>query len=180
MRSCMQFREQDVLEHGLAVTRAFDTLLHALRTGDVPAGWRIPTWLMEEGARTLFLAKCLPAETLYWYQRYHDCGKPYCLVVDPDGRSHFPDHAEVSERVWLECGGSPAVGRLIGLDMAMHLANAEEMAELAKLPEAPSLFLTALAEVHANATMFGGFHSVSFKAKAKHLDRRGKQLRIAT
>ena len=179
MRTCMQFREQNVLEHGLAVTRAFDTLMQALRAGEVPDGWRIPAWLMADPVRKQFLDRCLPADVLYWYQRYHDCGKPYCQVFDADGRSHFPNHAAVSERVWQECGGDPEVGLLIGLDMAMHLASAEEMAALAKLPQATSLFLTALAEVHANAKMFGGFESTSFKAKAKHLDRRGKKLIIA-
>lgn len=176
MRTCMQFRDMNVLEHGLAVTRAFDTLMNALRTGETPAGWRIPAWLMAEPARSQFMRQCLPAETLYWYQRYHDCGKPYCLVRDAEGKSHFPDHAAVSERVWLACGGSTEVGQLIGLDMAMHLAGADDMAGLAKLPQAISLFLTALAEVHANAEMFGGFDSASFKAKAKHLDRRGRRL----
>lgn len=178
MRTCMQFRDQNVLEHGIAVTQAFNVLMQALHTGEAPDGWRIPAWLMAKSVREQFIERCLPADVLYWYQRYHDCGKPYCLVLDADGRSHFPDHAAVSERVWRECGGDPEVGQLIGLDMAIHLASAEEMAELAKLPQAPSLFLTALAEVHANAKMFGGFESTSFKAKAKHLDRRGKQLII--
>jgi hypothetical protein len=50
------------------------------------------------------------------------------------------------------------------------------MASLAALPEAASLYLTAVAEVHANAPMFGGFESTSFKSKMKHLDRRGKAL----
>jgi hypothetical protein len=26
----------------------------------------------------------------------HDCGKPYCITIDEDGRRHFPDHANVS------------------------------------------------------------------------------------
>jgi hypothetical protein len=175
MRGCMQFREQDVLEHGLAVAQTFRTLLSALTTGVAPDGWRLPDWLMDEPVRLDFLARCLPADLLYFYHRYHDCGKPYCHEVDADGRAHFPDHAATSERIWLECGGAPEIGRLIGLDMAMHTASAEEMTELIRLPEAPSLFLTALAEIHANALMFGGYGSTSFKAKAKHLARRGKQ-----
>jgi hypothetical protein len=175
MRGCMQFREQDVLEHGLAVTLAFAALRRALETGEVPEGWRLPDWLMTADARATFLSRCLPAETLYWYQRYHDCGKPHCREVGADGRVHFPNHAEVSERTWAGCGGAPEIGRLIQLDMAMHTASAEEMADFIKLPEAHSLFLTAMAEIHANAPMFGGFENSSFKAKAKHLDRRGKQ-----
>jgi hypothetical protein len=171
----MQFHAQDVLEHGLAVTETFAALRRALETGGAPVEWRLPDWLMTEPIRRGFLARCLPPETLYWYQRYHDCGKPYCRQVDEHGRAHFPDHAEVSERIWAACGGAPDIGRLIGLDMAMHIASADEMAQLIKLPEAPSLFLTALAEIHSNAPLFGGFESTSFKAKAKHLHRRGKQ-----
>jgi hypothetical protein len=175
MRGCMQFREQDVLEHGLAVAQSFNTLREALACGVAPVGWRIPDWLMTEPVCRDFLARCLPADTLYWYQRYHDCGKPICREVDADGRVHFPDHAATSERIWAECGGAPEIGRLIGLDMAMHTASAEEMAKLIELPDAPSLFLTALAEIHANAPLFGGFESTGFKAKTKHLERRGKQ-----
>ncbi|MBK3779831.1 hypothetical protein G3A43_06160 [Paraburkholderia aspalathi] len=176
MRGCRQFHAQDVLEHGLAVAETFGTLRRALETGASPQGWRLPAWLMAEPVRQDFLARCLPWETLYWYQRYHDCGKPFCREVDAEGRTHFPNHAAVSEGIWTECGGAPEIGRLIGLDMAIHTASAQEMAALSTLPEAPSLFLTALAEIHSNAPMFGGFESVSFKAKAKHLDRRGKQL----
>jgi hypothetical protein len=177
MRSCMQFGDMDVLEHGLAVTRAFSRLWLALEAGEIPEGWRVPSWLLAEPVRTRIMAQCAAPDVLYAYQKYHDCGKPFCRVVDEEGRTHFPDHAEVSAQVWRDCGGSENVGRLIRLDMAMHLASAEEMKELVLLPEASSLFLTALAEVHANAEMFGGLDSTSFKAKAKHLDRRGKQLR---
>jgi len=175
MRSCMQFRDQNVLEHGLAVADAFATLRAALEAGEAPEGWRIPAWLLDEPVRQDFLQRCAAPDTLYWYHRYHDCGKPLCRQVDAEGRSHYPGHAEVSARTWLDCGGAPEVGRLIGLDMAVHLATAEEMARLVELPEAHSLYLTALAEIHANAPMFGGFDSTSFKAKAKHLDRRGHQ-----
>jgi hypothetical protein len=176
MRACYQFREQDVLEHGLAVTRAFAELRQALETGTQPEGWRLPSWLLEPMTRTRFLDALLPAEQLYWYQLFHDCGKPMCRTIDEEGRQHFPGHAEASERQWLECGGSPEIGRLIRLDMAMHTASAEEMTLLCQIPDAASLYLTALAEIHANAPMFGGFDSTSFKMKAKHLDRRGKLL----
>lgn len=54
--------------------------------------------------------------------------------------------------------------------------SAEELEELAKRPEAVALLLSGLAAVHANAEMFGGLMSDSFKSKWKHLDRRGKAL----
>jgi hypothetical protein len=34
----------------------------------------------------------------------------------------------------------------------------------------------AMAEVHSNAQMFGGENSDSFKIKAKHLEKRGRQV----
>ena len=61
------------------------------------------------------------------------------------------------------------------LDMVVHTMSAAELDEFAARPEAPTL-LTGLAEVHANAEMFGGQESVSFKSKWKHLDRRGRAL----
>jgi len=42
------------------------------------------------------------------------------------------------------------------------------------MPEAAALLLTAIAEVHSNAEMFGGHDSDSFKAKIKRLDKRGR------
>lgn len=174
MRGCLQFGQMNVLEHGIAVEHAFDTLLMHLEQGSSPEGWRLPEWLLPNAA--CFLTRLLPREQLRLYQRYHDCGKPHCRTVDAEGRQHFPDHAEVSARTWLSHGGGEAIARLLALDMAFHTCSAEELSGLAALPEAASLYLTALAEVHANAQMFGGLESTSFKSKVKHLDRRGRAL----
>lgn len=174
MHTCMQFGTLSVLEHGRLVTEAFSTLREALATGNTPPGWRIPAWLLQNPEP--FLSRLHPAEVIYNYQLYHDCGKPFCRTVDANGKVHFPNHAEHSERAWLAAGGDALTGRLIGLDMAMHLASAEDMQRLAALPDAASLYLTAVAEVHANAEMFGGHCSASFLSKMKHLDRRGKAL----
>ena len=38
-----------------------------------------------------------------------------------------------------------------------------------------SLLLSGLAEVHSNASLFGGVDSTSFKIKWKQIDRRGRQ-----
>lgn len=170
----MQFKTLNVLDHGKQVTEAFSVLRAALAGEPAPEGWRIPAWLHENSAR--FTSRLLPDTVLYNYQLYHDCGKPLCRSTDAEGRTHFPGHAVHSEQAWLAAQGDAATGRLIGLDMAMHLASADEMVALAALPEAASLYLTAVAEVHANAPMFGGFESTSFKSKLKHLDRRGKAL----
>lgn len=103
-------------------------------------------------------------------------GKPFCRVVGEDGRQHFPDHAAVSARVYREAGGNEEVAQLIAQDMDVHLLKDEGVAEFAKRPHARALLLTGLAEVHANASMFGGIESTSFKIKFKHLQKRGNAI----
>ncbi len=66
--------------------------------------------------------------------------------------------------------------RLMGMDMDAHLLKADGIQEFADRPEAVTLLLTSLAEVHSNAAMFGGVDSDSFKIKAKHLEKRGRQV----
>jgi len=44
---------------------------------------------------------------------------------------------------------------------------------------APSLYLTAWAELEANSSMFGGHESTSYKIKKKRLIQQGKKLRSA-
>jgi hypothetical protein len=54
--------------------------------------------------------------------------------------------------------------------------KAEDVEDFCKDPKmACTLLLSALAEVHSNANMFGGIDSTSFKIKWKHLDKRGKK-----
>jgi len=165
-----------MLEHGEAVAAAFDILRATLEgTRPLPPDWTLPTWLTPEAGQ-LLLSKLPSKETLALYQRYHDCGKPYCRQIDADGRQHFPNHALVSKEVWLQHGGSLEIAELIGLDMCVHLLKAEDVPAFAEKPQASALILTALAEVYANAPMFGGTDSTSFKIKFKHIERRGRQL----
>lgn len=165
-----------MLEHGQAVCSKFQELLSHLQTRVLLSSeWRLPTWL-DESAGALLLANLPNLAVVEQYQLYHDCGKPQCRTVDEDGRQHFPDHAAVSKRVWLEHGGDVETAELIGRDMDVHLLKAEGVVEFANRPQAATLLLTALAEVHANAPMFGGTESTSFKIKLKHIERRGKQI----
>lgn len=174
MQSCFQSAGQNMLEHGEAVARTFDVLhAHLTRQTPLPADWKLPSWLDADAAR-LLLVRLPDAQTLAQYHVYHDCGKPRCRTVDEAGRQHFPNHADVSKAVWLEHGGGAEVATLIGMDMDVHLLKAEDVAAFAARPQAAALLLTALAEVHANAAMFGGTDSTSFKIKFKHIERRGK------
>lgn len=173
MSSCPQGKTQNVLQHGQSVWQHFTTLLGHLKHDEpLPAWWRVPGWANNKA----ILDELPPAETLKAYATYHDCGKPFCRIVDETGRQHFPGHAEISERVWLAAGGDPLAARLIGMDMDAHLLRADGIEEFAGRPEAPALQLMAIAEVHSNAAMFGGENSDSFKIKAKHLEHRGGQV----
>lgn len=60
--------------------------------------------------------------------------------------------------------------------MDFHLLKAEDVVQFASNPLAIPLMLTGLAEIHANASMFGGLDSTSFKIKWKHIDKRGRQV----
>jgi len=103
-------------------------------------------------------------------------GKPACRTVDENGRQHFPDHAAVSARVWREAGGCEEVAHLIASDMDVHLLKGEGVEAFAMRPEAVALLLTGLAEVTANASMFGGIESTSFKIKYKNIEKRGRAI----
>jgi hypothetical protein len=174
MRSCYQFRDQSVLDHGHSVHWWFLDIYSYVQTGTtLSAQWRVPSWL-NDSTRSLLASRLLPLEVLKAYQVYHDCGKPLSRVVDEEGRQHFPEHARASYNRWLEAGGDPQVAELILRDMDAHQLKAEGVPGFASTPYATTLLLTALAELHSNAQMFGGIESDSFKMKFKNLERRGK------
>lgn len=147
------------------------------------SAWRLPDWAITY--RSEILSKLLPLDTLETYALYHDCGKPFCRLVDAEGKQHFPDHAKKSEEIWIKACEQTTnqisdrdiqIGKLIGMDMVIHTMKADDIPEFIKRPEAISLLCTGLAEIHANAEMFGGIDSVSFKIKANHLEKRGKAI----
>src|SRR3546814_20997329 len=68
---------------------------------------------------------------------------------------------------WLAAGGDPEIGDLIGMDMDVHLLKGDDVESFSKRPQARALLITALSEVHANASMFGGIESTSFKISSE-------------
>jgi hypothetical protein len=167
MRQCEQSSGQNILQHGEAVAVCYKQLI----TGDT-SGWRLPDWFISHGQELIKLS--LPDDVMETYHVYHDCGKPYCRQVDDAGRTHFPNHAQVSAGVWRVNGGSGLIAELIQSDMDMHLLKPADAGSYQKLHLAPALLLTALSEIHANAAMFGGIESTSFKIKWKCLNKLGK------
>jgi len=149
MRQTEQTKGMNVLEHGIQVARYFDDL-HQNITQQKPLlyEWRLPEWIYEP----ILHQSLLPIDVL---RRYH---------------------AKKSEEVWLRVTGESTVASLMGMDMDIHLLKGNEVDAFCERKEAASLLLTGLAECSANASMFGGISSTSFKIKFKHINRRGNAI----
>jgi hypothetical protein len=174
MKNCPQTNTQSVYEHCLSVKDHLHDLLSLMNGVEPRYIWKLPEWILQD--KILIVSKLLPVDVLLQYAEWHDCGKPFCRVVDEQGKQHFPNHAEVSERVWRAAGGDEQTGKLIRLDMEIHTIKAVQVPEFAARAEAISLLLTGLAEVHSNARMFGGVDSTSFKIKYNQIEKRGRAI----
>lgn len=169
MINCPQTDTQNVLQHGLSVFSFTQRLI----SGNW-AGMKIPEWFSENFEK--IKENLLDFETIRLYNVYHDCGKPFCLTYDEKGR-HFPNHAEVSYETFKKYFNNDSAANLIKDDMVLHTATAEEIKSLNwSKNHYCTLLITALAELHSNAEMFGGIESTSFKIKFKKLNQRGKML----
>jgi hypothetical protein len=175
MVDCPQTKDMNVFEHGVLVHEYFLDLYENLKD-DKPLEkqWRLPSWY--EDNKELLLNGLLDFEILKTYQIYHDCGKPFCRIVDESGKQHFPNHASVSADTWYQITQDKQVSELMRMDMDIHLLKADGVDEFSTRREAISLLLTGLSEIHANASMFGGLDSVSFKIKKKNIFKRGKNI----
>lgn len=166
MRSCFQFENVDMLQHGYMVHDAYLQLIDLLSTGMILEG--LPEELIDVYQKhkdDLFDNACMKL-----YHTYHDCGKPFCRVVDENGRQHFPNHAEVSYQLFCQAFPDDEPEQFMILhDMDFHTMKPNALEELSKTEYGFSLYLTAWAELIANSSMFGGFESTSFKIKRKHL-----------
>lgn len=159
-----------MLEHGQSVWSYTEKLLNS-----DTSHMRLPQWFISH--KEQILNNLHDIETIRLYNVYHDNGKHLCKIVDSEGKVHYPNHAQVSKQNWLAHGGDETVARLIGLDMVMHTESIAEIKER-NLPikDGLTLLITALAELHANAEMFGSIDSTSFKIKFKKIDKVGKFL----
>lgn len=167
MEACEQTPGLSVLEHGHRVHQSYLQLVQELEQGVGPAVLQ-SLW---EGLRE----RLVSPEDIEEYQIYHDCGKPVCSV---GGR--FPDHAYHSAKQWSLLHGRGTVSELMSMDMVFLLANAEAAKLIWTHHLAPTLYVTAWAEILANASMFGGEDSTSFKIKRKKLERAGRALKLET
>lgn len=167
-----QTSTQNVLEHGISVNKFYLDLI-----GERNFDWKLPDWFIEN--EEFIFNNLYDYNIIKEYQIMHDCGKPYCMVIDEDGKRHFPDHAKVSHKIFSEISNDKTVADLILKDMVFHTIKADEVENF--IQENPiqtvlTLMVTSLCELHSNASMFGGIESTSFKIKYKQLDKRGKQI----
>lgn len=182
MESCEQTSGINMIQHGLMVQQKFSelaTLLQKKEFFDLGAsGYRLPRWFVDY--YETFLEKLLDPFTVNLYTTWHDCGKPVCKQVDNSGKNHYPNHAEVSARVFGELFSTETLAQtLIQRDMECHtlkLSSPEEIQFFLRDGEgvAFTLLLAALAEIHANIILFDS--SDSFKIKLKRLERNGMLL----
>jgi len=181
MRICPQGPRQSTLEHCRSVAQHYQVLRWRLRNPEHVErcfpNWvqHLPKWF-HTWRTQLAEATNDTAGVAQVYLEWHDCGKPFCLEYDASGRPHYPDHAQVSARLWEQLGGSATVAQLMAQDMDLHTLPPSAMPDFAKREHAALLLIATLAAVNANAQMFGGFESDSFKIKAKQLEARGKRL----
>ena len=169
MRKCNQNEKQTIHQHGLAVAQKYQDLITGRHTG-----WKLPQWFTDHQDK--LLRDQPPAALMWLYHEFHDVGKPFCRQVDEDGKQHFPNHAAISASVWRVHCGDGLIADLIQHDMDLHLLKPSTIETFTRYDLAPALLLTALAELHANADMFGGIESTSFCIKWKTLAKTGKHI----
>lgn len=176
MKACEQTKGMNVLQHGEMVRDYYhDLYFHLYEDTDLCFEWRLPDWVIEN--KQYILDHLVHDYAMQEYLIMHDCGKPYCRTVDEEGKQHFLDHANVSYEVYKELYPTKLlVAELIKKDMNIHCLKSENLVEFSKDPLAISLLIAGLCEIHANASMFGGIDSTSFKIKWKHINKRGRQI----
>lgn len=175
MHQCEQTKGQSIFQHGQQVQSYSLAIIHYLRTGKKRFHLILPSWI--DTYRTQILSALQSNKTISTYTLFHDCGKPFCRTQDQDGKIHFTDHAKVSSDTWKNTMPDQYdVADLMYHDMDIHLAKASDIDELCKNKNIVTHLIVGLAEVLANAQLFGGYDSTSFKIKFKRIDQRGKQI----
>jgi hypothetical protein len=170
MIACEQAPGLNLLQHGQSVHAQYRQIQRDFEQGQLDC----------KELQTLYarFERELPdTESLERYHIYHDCGKHLCATQTAEGKRQFPNHAEVSAHQYgILFPEDVRTKQLISLDMAFHTLRGEELLRLCADPLAPILYFTAWAEVNANAVMFGGRSSESYKIKRSRLIQAGKKL----
>lgn len=164
MKNCYQFENVNMYDHGMMVAKEYSNIITSLELG-------IISEVFPEELIDLYLKyELLDFSIMLNYHLLHDCSKPLVRIVDEEGRQHFPNHSEASyEQFKLIYPYNIDEAFMIKHDMDFHVLKPKELEDLAESKYGFSLYLTAWAELIANAQMFNGFDSLSFKIKRKQL-----------
>jgi len=168
---------QTVYEHCMSVSnKSLELYDHLVSGKKLTSDWVLPAWMGVHREVLVSELKAVPRSVIERYTKYHDCGKP--LVAEfRNGKMHFPGHEYYSAYVYRSFLKSDRqVLRLIKNDMLIHKSKACDIGKLLTLRERMALLIVSLAEVHANAELFGGVESESFKIKHKKIVARGNAL----
>lgn len=171
-----------ILQHGIIVSQYFlDIYSHLQFNTKLNYNWKLPNWLYDN--KEFILNNLMPINILTTYQIYHDIGKPYCksYELNDNTKYHFENHANISAQIYKSIDNNELICTLINRDMEIHLIKANQLEHFIGNSNldfniAISLLITGFTEIHANAEMFGGLESNSFKIKYKQIDSRGKQI----
>ena len=165
MNTTYQFKTQTILQHGQSVHEHFKKIINAFDTQDY-SKYQIPQNLRHYWPK--IKKKLYHFDLLKQYHLYHDCGKPYCLHVDVDGRQHFKNHALVSYDVYTKIFSDDTIAKFIRYDMMFHSGTPEEIDVFIKEHDKRfllSLWTTSLAEIYSNSEMFAADNQKSFHKK---------------
>lgn len=169
-----QKAKQTILQHGISVWFKFKKLYNFLQSEDSSYHYPLPQWAITyRDYLNKFLEKSIPE--IKNYLIYHDCGKPFCISSDEKGQ-HFANHAQVSANTFSQFFSDDKITQLIADDMLCHTTKPKDFETLINHPNIEILLCSALAELHSNALMFGGFDSDSFKIKFKNLSKLGSRI----
>jgi hypothetical protein len=174
MKKTYQFENQSVYEHGISVYEYFKRIKTILQGGENELN--IPQIFIDN--KDNILPYIDNDYIIKEYSIWHDCGKPFCIEYDENGKKHFPNHAQVSYDTFKKISDNEFVADLILHDMDVHIIKADGFDEwVSKLSKTQVIihFIVGLAELYSNCQMFGGQESTSFKIKLKSLVQRFKQ-----
>lgn len=171
MKNCPQTKDQSVYEHGISVKNHTFELINFLKTDQISDYWKLPNWIITY--KNQLLNNLLDIKIIEEYTQFHDCSKPYCRIIDENGKQHFANHAELSYKLWLELTGNLEIAILMKMDMDFHTMIEDKVEEFSNRNQAPTLLIVGLSELISNSRMFGGVNSSSFKKKFKHTEKFG-------
>jgi len=176
MKNTIQFKDISVFKHGELVNCEFLKIYNYLISNNLKyLPNKYHDWLINNRQFILNELNKFKLTDILEYQLMHDCGKPYCIKIE-NGKSHFPNHANVSANIYSKISNNNLIINCIKDDMYIHLIKANDVDDFITKPHYIILLITGLAELYANAQMFGGMDSISFKIKYKQILKRGRKI----